>query len=281
MKTTPHYLPYLSLWLPITALSLCLLLSGCQTPLQALQQLAVRHEHRVETLSSQPFALTLATPQTKPATTRLRVYLEGDGHAWATATQPSLDPTPRTLLLARLALQDPTPSVYLARPCQYLSLPGCTSALWTHERFSKPVLQSLDQALSQLKARYGNQDFELIGYSGGGALALLLAARRDDIAQVQTLAGNLSPRQWVTLKQLSPLYGSLDPLDYRERLSRLPQRHFVGNADTVVPPALLDSYRESLGSNRCIQTVLVQSASHGDGWDSAWQQWRDQPLECR
>ena len=281
MKQSHHYLPRPSRWLQLIGFTLCMLLSGCQTPVQALQQLAASHAHRVETLPSQPFPLVASTPLTKPATSRLRVYLEGDGHAWATSTQPSLDPSPRNLLLARLAFEDPTPSVYLARPCQFQAAPGCQSALWTDRRFSEAVLDSLGLALDQLKSRYGNRDFELVGYSGGGALALLLAARRDDIAQVQTLAGNLSPRQWVALKRLSPLHGSLEPLDYRERLSRLPQRHFVGSADTVVPPALLDSYRQGLSHNHCVQTVQVKRASHTDGWDQAWQQWRDQPLSCR
>uniref|UniRef100_A0A1I8AEA9 VWFA domain-containing protein n=1 Tax=Steinernema glaseri TaxID=37863 RepID=A0A1I8AEA9_9BILA len=40
--------------------------------------------------------------------------------------------------------------------------------MWTDQRFGKAVLDSLDQALSGIKQRYGNQEFELIGYSGGG-----------------------------------------------------------------------------------------------------------------
>ncbi|AZE02119.1 hypothetical protein C4K05_6346 [Pseudomonas chlororaphis subsp. aureofaciens] len=94
---------------------------------------------------------------------------------------------------------------------------------------------SLDQALDRLKQRYGNQDFELIGYSGGAALALLLAARRDDTTQVQTLAGNLSPRLWANALGLSPLHGSLEPLDQAPKLARVAQRHLLGQADRSVP----------------------------------------------
>ena len=153
--------------------------------------------------------------------------------------------------------------------------------MWTDRRFSPEVLNSLDQALDQIKQRLGNQRFELVGYSGGAALALLLASRRNDVVQVQTLAGNLSPRQWVQLQQLSPLKGSLEPLDERARVAHVPQRHIAGSADRVVPLTLLERYRQALGQPRCLQTVIVPGATHTDGLEQAWREWRDQPIHCQ
>ncbi|OVY97663.1 alpha/beta hydrolase, partial [Pseudomonas aeruginosa] len=60
------------------------LLAGCQSPREALQQLADAHGRRLEILSGQPFPLVMLAPQDTTKATRLRVYLEGDGHAWAT-----------------------------------------------------------------------------------------------------------------------------------------------------------------------------------------------------
>ncbi|HCI1951316.1 TPA: alpha/beta hydrolase [Pseudomonas aeruginosa] len=233
------------------------LLAGCQSPREALQQLANAHGRQLEILPGQPFPLAMLAPKGTTAPTRLRVYLEGDGHAWATATQPSLDPSPHNLLVARLAVDDPTPNAYLARPCQFVMAPTCEPALWTDRRFSQEVVTSLSQALDQMKQRYGNREYELVGYSGGAALALLLAAQRDDVAQVQTLAGNLSPRLWAELKGLSPLNGSLDPLDYRSQLVSLPQRHLVGQRDTVIPSRLPDLYRRALGSPSHIECIHI------------------------
>lgn len=105
-------------------------------------------------------------PQSTMKATRLRVYLEGDGHAWATATQPSLDPSPHNLLVARLAVDDPTPNAYLARPCQFVMASACEPDLWTDRRFSQEVVTRLSQALDLMKQRYGNREFELVGYSG-------------------------------------------------------------------------------------------------------------------
>ena len=253
------------------------LLIACQSPREALQQLAEEHGRQLEVLPGHAFPLVILAPRPAEKMTRLRVYLEGDGHSWATATQPSLDPSPHNLLVPRLAVDDPTPNAYLARPCQFVMAAACQSALWTNRRFSQEVVTRLSQALDQLKQRYGNREFELVGYSGGATLALLLAAQRDDVTQVQTLAGNLSPRLWAQMKGLSPLDGSLDPLDYRHRLALLPQRHLIADADPIIPSGLADRYQQALGSPLS-HYVHVPGATHDRGWEAIWSQWVNTPL---
>lgn len=272
----PAGVPLYARWAALLASAM---LAGCQAPMAELQQLSDSHGHQVVVQPSQPFPLATSVPRQLGSTSRLRVYIEGDGHAWATSSQPSLDPSPHHLLLAGLALGDPLPSVYLARPCQFVDAAGCNADVWTDGRFSQAVVDSLGQALDRLKQRSGNRDFELIGYSGGAALALLLASQRDDVGQLQTLAGNLSPRQWAQVMHLSPLAGSLEPLDAPGRLARIPQRHLLGNADTTVPASLFSHYLQRLGPALCVQAVRV-NASHEQGWQQAWQQWRDRPIDC-
>ncbi|PBP95677.1 alpha/beta hydrolase [Pseudomonas congelans] len=254
-------------------------IAGCQSPRVGLQQLAEQHGRQMQTLSAQPFPLAALLPPETFRTPRLRVYLEGDGHAWATATQPSLDPSPRKLLVPRLAINDPTPSAYLARPCQFITAPACNPALWTDRRFSQEVVTSLSSALDQMKQRYGNNEFELIGYSGGATLALLLAGQRNDITRVQTIAGNLAPKQWTALKGLSPLNGSLDPLDYIQHLALIPQRHLSGTHDEMIPTELATLYSRKLGSGACSQLVVVSGPSHEAGWEEVWKLWRERDLE--
>ena len=263
------------------ALLIGTLLASCQSPREALQQLADAHRRQLEILPGQPFPLVILAPQGTAKTTRLRVYLEGDGHAWATATQPSLDPSPHNLLVARLAVEDPSPNAYLTRPCQFVMTPACDPTFWTNRRFSQEIVTSLSQALDQLKQQYGNQEFELVGYSGGAALTLLLAAQRDDVTFVQTLAGNLSPRLWAEMKGLSPLNGSLDPLDYRDHLASIPQRHLMGDADGMVPAALTTTYLVRLHPYVCSQTAISPATDHQQGWENAWKTWRGQQLNCK
>ena len=259
-------------------LLLASLLAGCSVPLKNLTEEAQLASRDIRVLPTTPFPLQAVLPLRIEGET-LRIYLEGDGYAWATPMQPSLDPTPRDLLVARLATQDPRGAVYLARPCQFVSHAACKPVLWTDQRFSRPVVDSLHTALDQLKQRYDRQRLELVGYSGGGALALLLAAEREDVVAVQTLAGNLHPSAWIAHHDLSPLTGSLDPLAYQERLRQLPQRHLIGQRDKVVPALLARKYVESLGSAVCLEVQAVD-ATHSVGWEAAWTTFRQRPLAC-
>lgn len=258
--------------------ALLALLAGCSLPLEHLTEEAQLTSREVRVLPTTPFPLQAVLPRRIEGDS-LRIYIEGDGYAWATPTERSLDPTPRDLLVARLATLDPRGAVYLARPCQFVEHADCTPEVWTDQRFSRAVVNSLHAALDQLKQRYGVRRVELVGYSGGGALALLLAAERSDIDGVQTLAGNLDPGAWIEYHRLTPLTGSLDPLAYRERLRQVPQRHLAGQRDKVVPPQLAHHYASRVAPARCLEIHLVD-ASHSDDWESAWALFRQQPLMC-
>ena len=264
---------------PLALLCALLAVGGCQAPRQALEDLARQHDRTLVVLAGNPFPLLASQPPAMPDGW-LRVYIEGDGRAWLTADQPSSDPTPQQLLLAQLAFVDPSPAVWLARPCQFVSAPACAPRWWTSHRYAPEVVDSLSQALDQLRTQ-GARRFELVGYSGGAALALLLAARREDVVAVQTLAGNLQPRQWVRWQQLEALSGSLEPLDQPQRLRQLPQRHLYGLRDRVIPPALSASYPQALGAARCVAMQAVPEADHHSGWAAAWAYWRTQPLPCQ
>jgi pimeloyl-ACP methyl ester carboxylesterase len=76
------------------------------------------------------------------------------------------------------------------------------------------------------------------------------------------------------------LTGSLEPLEQREQLARVPQRHLLGDTDRVVPRALLDEYQQALGPADCLQTVILAGASHVEGWQQVWTTWRGLPLHC-
>lgn len=208
----------------------------------------------------------------------LRVYIEGDGHAWATSSQPSTDPTPHSSLMLRFATTDSTPAAYLARPCQYVTSTACTADVWTAARFARAEIDAMNAALSTLKRRFGVETFELVGHSGGGTVALVLAGMRTDVEQVQTLAGNLDPITWTRLQQLSPLSDPITPLQYSARLRSIVQRHIVGTRDAVVPAALARQYRTQL-HGQCVEIVAVD-ATHADGYDAPWQQLANQPIQC-
>lgn len=208
------------------------------------------------------------------------MYLEGDGLAWRNRYQMSANPTPANPLALGLALIDPAPHVaYLARPCQFVSdanSHGCDGYYWTNGRYSQAVITATSAALDQLKAQAKAQSLVLVGYSGGATVALLVAAQRRDIAQVITVAGNLNPDAWTQLHQVSPLTGSLNPMNYLPQLRQIPQIHFVGMQDTNTPPALAQEFMQQLHQASPEQTsvtqelILLPNYTHDCCWSKDW-----------
>ena len=206
----------------------------------------------------------------------LRVYIEGDGHSWTNSHSISDDPTPNNPIALRLALADTSnSSVYLGRPCQYQYKSNnfkseCLSRYWTNERFSEKIVNSLNIAIDQLKNRFHAKHIILVGYSGGGSLALLCAAKRQDVSGIVTIAGNVSVRAWAREMSLTPLEGSLDPIDYVENIKSIPQWHFVGSDDEVVPPNMIESYRNLFPNDAPIDITIIKNFQHQCCWENVW-----------
>ncbi len=228
--------------------------------------------HRVDIATSR-FRLVAFMRAARPAA-MLRVYIEGDGHAWRTPDTPSADPTPWSPVALELAVRDPAPAVaWLARPCQYVapgSDPFCREQFWTDARYSAPVIASVAQALDQLKLLAGASQLELVGYSGGGAVAVLVAVRRNDLASLRTVAAYLDTALWTSEHAVTPLWNSLNPADAAAHLAMLPQIHFVGGADSVVDESVVRSYAKAAGRSGCLAVVVTPGLRHGDDWAEAW-----------
>lgn len=214
------------------------------------------------------------------------IYIEGDGVAWLSKTHISLDPTPSNPVALHLAAKDEAKNVaYIARPCQYTDMLGdeepCPSDYWSVKRFAPEVLESYNLALNDIKARYHIQEFNLVGFSGGGAIAALLAAMRDDVASLRTVAGNLDHRAHSEYHDVSYLSGSLNPPEYAQSLSAVPQIHYIGGQDEIVPPAIAHSYVTALSGTQCVQVQMVQEAEHETGWVDKWPQLLAVEPECQ
>jgi len=220
---------------------------------------------------SRPTVFVLRASQRTPrADLPLHLYIEGDGFAWRTRSQPSDDPTPRRALGLTLAVADPGPNVvYLARPCQFTSSPRCTVAYWTGRRFAEDVVEAMNRAVSQYARRTPGQGIELIGYSGGGAIAALIAARRDDVRSLRTVAGNLDQAEVNRLHKVTPMPESLNPIDVARQLAGIPQIHYSGSEDQVIPPTIAQRFVERAGK-ACAQAVTVAGLEHDGDWAGRW-----------
>jgi dienelactone hydrolase len=149
-------------------------------------------------------------------------------------------------------------------------VPGCNPLYWTSRRYSRQVLESLDQALNKAKADTAARKLLLIGYSGGGALAMLLAAQRRDVDAVITVAANLDHRAWTAHHGDTPLHGSLNAADFARRLQSVPQVHYAGEKDKRVPVSVILSYLERMDDRSRTMIEEVSDYDHECCWAEAW-----------
>lgn len=210
----------------------------------------------------------------------LIVYVEGDGLAYLDARTPSSDPTPSDPVALRLAAADPGPAVlYIARPCQFAAGradPRCGVRDWTVARFGAAVVASVDDAISRVRVDHPERALVLVGYSGGGVIAALVAARRRDVALLVAVAAPLDVPDWTRRLGVSPLDGADLPLD---RLSAVPTVAFAGGQDKVVPVASVASAVDKLGPSAAL--IFEPGFDHRCCWARDWPALRATALRMR
>lgn len=217
-----------------------------------------------------PFSLAGLLKYRSSSSTDLVVYLEGDGRGVVRGLI-SQDPTPSKAMGFELAKSDPGDSVlYLARVGQFQ--PSQTGKkyqeYWSNKRLSAESVWAASQAIDQTKAQVGAQRIHLVGYSGGGGLAILLAEQRPDVASLVTVAGLLDTNWWVKEKNFQPLTGSLNPADQAIRIKNIPQVHFYGSDDSIIPP-YMSAHFQTLAPFTNFKRVEVDT-NHWRVWPEVW-----------
>lgn len=195
-----------------------------------------------------------------------KIYIEGDGYAFNAYGKPTQNPTPKGTLVRELAFGDDNENVvYLARPCQYVKSPICSKRHWTTARFASEVINAEYEAI---KSIVGNSPVVLIGFSGGAQVAGLVATAKSglNVKKIITIAGNLDHLTWTTYHNLPPLSESMNLINYSEQFAKIPQVHYVGSNDKVIPPQLIKNF---VGKNS--KVIMVHGATHNAGWKSIYQ----------
>ncbi|MBL1141226.1 MAG: alpha/beta hydrolase [Proteobacteria bacterium] len=265
-------------------------LGGCnslQQRFDTASSLANNNGFSKQIFSESPFTIVSyhkIGSQTDSAT----LFIEGDGLAWLSKRRISPNPTPLNPVGLKLAINDNSPNVfYLARPCQYLNLnseKNCNHSYWTSKRASKEIIESINHTITIIKKQFNIDKFRLVGYSGGGTIATLLASIRNDIEDLRTVAGNLDINAFVQQHKITPLYGSINPVDYAEKLSTIPQQHYVSRNDEIITRSITESYLNHLKNHdtklHCVHVTETDVHSHSEGWERYWSKQQHTPVSC-
>lgn len=244
---------------------------GCATPAERFDRQAERFGLVREVVSGQDFRHVTYFKPGHPAAENsdLHVYLDGDGSPWVDGQTVAFDPTSKNALILRLIALDPAPSLLLGRPC-YLGLArdrGCGPYLWTQGRYSPQVVASLAAALADQVRLRAPRELILIGFSGGGTLAMLVAARTPEVRGVVTLGANLDLDRWAESHGYSPLLGSLNPASLPPLEPTVRQMHVVGALDQCVDPRIVAAVAAGQPN---AELVVLDGCDHWSCWEAQW-----------
>lgn len=248
----------------------CLLfcLSGCQTTTSQFQILAEKHKLQRSWVNANGYDHLVFKHKMFSKSGLLHVYLEGDGIPWRFRVFPATDPTAAQSLMLPLMTLDNGPAVYVGRPCYNgkATAPGCDPTMWTSGRYSITVVNSMAKAIEKIRAQSGARKIRLIGHSGGGALAMLIA-QQIQVDQVITLAGNLDTDAWTRHHRYTRLFASLNPAKQDALPHHIAQWHLLGGEDDVVPPSIV---RQFIQTQTNALGVQIDHFDHSCCWASIW-----------
>ncbi|EAR61576.1 hypothetical protein [Neptuniibacter caesariensis] len=152
-------------------LALCLLvLFGCQSlstvslkeRVESAQSIAKDASLEPLIIQTQPFQIQ-SYFRIKDRSKPLRVYIEGDGLAWAKRDQSSGFPSPTEQSTLKLASLDQSDNVlYLAHPCQFNVNSRCSASSNSDRQFTEDVINSTNQAISIVKRHFQLSSIERV-----------------------------------------------------------------------------------------------------------------------
>ena len=244
------------------------LLGACQSPSARLQAQAEQLQLKLIEWPANQYVISLFY-QPGIMGEVLHVYLEGDGQPWLQGLRPAIDPTTHNSLMLPLMAMDRYSVLYLGRPCYngHALDPGCDPRIWTSARYSREIVEALASALTNFCKAYGYQKMVLIGHSGGGSLAMLLAQSLPQTRLVITLAGNYDIDAWADYHHYLRLTESVNPA--QQPSTGLPEWHFLGELDTVIPPQLFVSALKQRANS---YVEVLPNLKHQQGWEAIWPQ---------
>lgn len=243
------------------------ILSACVSPTRQVQAIAWHYGMQQSVVEGVGYRHLVYTKGDVRNSESLHIYIEGDGRPWLFGRKVSRDPTSSSPLALHLMARDPSPSMYLGRPCyfQMHTDPACDSDMWTFGRYSTAVVDSMTAAANTLVANSHAQNIVLIGHSGGGALATLLANKVSRVTKVITIAANLDTDGWTSRHHYTPLRNSLNPL-YAAELDGIAHLHYSGGLDNNTPPTLIRRFAEK---HRGVFSP-VENFQHKCCWQASW-----------
>jgi dienelactone hydrolase len=226
--------------------------------------------YQVSTVQGLEFAHAVVVPAGQNSAPTLWVFLEGDGLPWVDGGRRiARDPSPRIPMAFDLFRASSVPRAYLGRACYFghANDVGCDPSLWTSARYGKAAVASIAAALQTLIRDNSTRRVILVGYSGGGTIAYLVAPRIPEVSAVITISGNLDIDNWTRAHGYLSLSESDNPATVPALDRRITQIAIVGGRDVNIPQS---SLRGFLDRQQPQEFWIYDDHDHACCWRRDW-----------
>ncbi len=198
---------------------------------------------------------------------KVRVYIDGNASTRGLFNKETVLENP---VAAQLAQKDKTKSIlYLDRPCYFSNDNMCKPAIWKEGKYLPEVIDEVVAALYNFADKHKIPEYELVGYDGGAAVALLVATRLNSkkvkVSKVITIAGILDTEQYARSNDESLHEACLNPAREGYSLSKIPQLHIVGALDKKTPAFYVQQFKNIMRNPVSFKVESYASANH-DNW---------------
>lgn len=249
------------------ALFSCMVLVGCASNGERIDAIARASSLERSLIEVEGFRSVVYSKLAVTASETVLVFLEGDGRPWVDGVTPNLDPTTANPLALELMIRTPRPGIYVARPCYHnTATERCSASLWTSGRYSDDVVRVMTETVRVALRSFEHERIVLVGHSGGGVLAVLIAERLADVGGVVTIAANLDIDAWTSHHGYLPLWASLNPARSTQP-HPWPEIHLAGRTDIAVPIETTSSYFARYSSAK---RWILEEDGHVCCWKEKW-----------
>lgn len=198
----------------------------------------------------------------------VRIYI--DGNAYTDGFFGTKRPRMYAPVGMQLALKDKKMAVaYLARPCYFMEHPVCTPIAWERGKYAPELIDEMTEAILSWQKKYHFSYIELVGYDGGAAIAMSLAARLKNVnvGRIITVAGILDTQKDAQFHDEDILPDSINPVKDMYALARIPQIHYVGGKDKTVPESFTVNFVKTMNAMKpvSVQVRRLPNADH-ENW---------------
>ena len=196
---------------------------------------------------------------------KLRIYIDGNAHTTGLTTKR---PQMYADVAMQLAQKDTFPSIaYLGRPCYFIEQDVCKPIVWEEGKYAPEVVDEMKDVIQSWQKKYNLKEIEFVGYDGGAAFALSLPTRLTNVkvTRVVTIAGILDTKTDAMYRDEDIMLDSVNPANELYLLSGIPQIHYVGGKDKVVPMVFTQNFVKKLPNPVSVQIKRVPNADH-ENW---------------